>query len=114
MPWTDIFDAWAGDDAAERADLVAGLTVAEVYYADPHTGPINGQQGLLEMIAGFRAMVPDGSAVSRDGDGYAGHARAAVEFRRAGKTFMTGQYFARLDDAGRITHLIGFAGPPTP
>ncbi len=114
MPWTEIFATWGSDDADARAAVVGAMTVAEVYYADPHTGPISGQQALLQMIAQFRAMMPEGSAVARDADGYGGHARAAVDFRKGTETFMTGQYFARLDDAGRITHLIGFAGPPTP
>ena len=41
-------------------------------------------------------------------------ARAAVDFRKGTETYVTGRYFARSADTGRITHLTGFAGPPTP
>lgn len=114
MDWTDIFAAWGTTDAAEWVADVENLTTEGVYYADPHTGPVEGRTGLIAVIEQFRTLMPDGGAVARDADGYDGHGRAAVDFLKGGKPMMTGQYFAALDGDGRITHLIGFSSPPTP
>ena len=114
MDWTKIFAAWGTTDAAEWVADVENLTTEGVYYADPHTGPVEGRTGLIAVIEQFRTLMPDGGAVARDADGYDGHGRAAVDFLKGGKPMMTGQYFAALDGDGRITHLIGFSSPPTP
>jgi len=80
MNWTDIFAAWGTTDATSWIADVEALTTEGVYYADPHTGPVEGRTGLIAVIEQFRTLMPDGSAVARDADGYDGHARAAVDF----------------------------------
>ena len=112
MPWTDIFAAWgtlAEDDWRAHVDA---LTVETIYYSDPHSGPVAGREPLKSVIAEFRQMMPGGSAAASKADGYAGHERAAVTFMKDGASFMTGQYVAELDSAGRLTRLIGFSSMP--
>ena len=112
MPWTDIFAAWGEDDIPQREEIVTTLATDTVHYADPHSGPVDGRDGLLQVIAGFRQAMPDGSAAAHHADGYQGHVRAAVDFRRDGQAFMTGQYVAELNADGAITRLVGFASMP--
>ncbi len=114
MNWTDIFAAWGTTDPGKWVADIEALTTEGVYYADPHTGPVEGRSGLISVIEQFRTLMPEGAAVARDADGYEGHARAAVDFLNAGSVMVTGQYFAALDGQGRISHLIGFSSPPTP
>jgi len=114
MSWTDIFSAWGTAGADDWVGTIEALTTENVFYADPHSGPISGRQGLIGVVEQFRSMMPDGGAAARDSDGYDGHARAAVDFLRGGQPMMTGQYIAELDSDGRITRLIGFSSPPTP
>jgi SnoaL-like domain len=114
MSWTDVFDAWGAADADSWAALADALVSDTIYYADPHSGPIEGKEAFLGMIAQFRTMMPGGGAKARDADGYDGHARAAVEFSKGGETFMTGQFVAEMGADGRLTRLVGFSSPPTP
>lgn len=112
MNWTDIFAAWGMKDAGSRAACVNTLTAETVYYADPHSGAIEGRPALLAMLDEFRTMMPEGGADVVSSDGFDGHARAVVAFLNGGNTMMTSQYIAQLDTAGRITRLIGFPGLP--
>ena len=113
MVWTDIFAAWGTANDEDWQTLVNEIAVEDVAYADPHSGSVQGRDALIGVIAQFREMMPDGSAVARGGDGYDGRARSAVDFLKGGNPMMTGQYFAELDPKGRITRLTGFPSAPT-
>ncbi len=68
MPWTDIFAARGEDDIARRTEIVTTLATDAEHYADPHRGQVDGRDGLLQVIAGFRQAMTDGSPVAHNAE----------------------------------------------
>mgnify|MGYP001155752530 CR=1 FL=1 len=105
------FATWGEPDAGKRAAMVAETVGNSFVYADPNTpDPITSAADFADYLGMFSQHMPDGSAKVVSVSEHHGYARATVDFVSGGKTMMRGQYFADLDDAGRITRLIGFTG----
>ena len=110
----DFFTAWAIEDDAARDAQVRGALGGSIYYADPRTETaITSTDALLGYVGQFSKMAP-GMPVSVAGTSTTlTHVRAVVRFG-AGDQSQLGQYTADLDDAGKITRLIGFVGIGAP
>ena len=110
----DFFAAWAVEDADARNAMVDGALGGSIMYVDPRTeAPITDVTALKEYVGMFSQMAP-GMAVSVvHTSNVQNFARVAVQFG-AGEQSQLGQYTADLDDAGKITRLVGFVGLGTP
>ncbi len=109
----DFFAAWTMTEDEGRDDQIASAFGGTVYYADPRTeAPITDMGGLCAYVGQFLPMCPPGAKVevADPVDVRNGHARATVHFVMSDEMQQTGQYFADLDDAGKITRIVGFAG----
>ena len=110
---TDFFTAWTTEDADSRRALLASAVSDTFYYVDPRTeAPITDVDGMDAYAGQFLQMCPPGAsvAVKDPVDEKMGHARATVAFIMGPDMQQTGQYYADLDGAGKITRLIGFVG----
>ena len=109
---TAVFSAWGDTDPKSRAATLGAALATDFYYADPNVpAPITNIDVLGGYLAGFSENIPGASAqVAGPPSAHIGHARVFVDFLKDGTRMMRGQYFADLDDAGKITRLIGFAG----
>lgn len=109
----DFFAAWTMTEDEGRDDKIASAFGGAVYYVDPRTeGPITEVGALCAYVAQFLPMCPPGARVevADPVDVKDGHARATVHFIMSEEMRQTGQYFADLDDQGRITRIVGFVG----
>ncbi len=113
---TAVFSAWGDSDPKSRAATLGAALAPEFYYADPQVpSPITNLDDFLGYLAGFTEHMPGASAqVAGKPSAHNGHVRVFVDFMKDGARMMRGQYFADLDDTGRITRLIGFAGTGDP
>ncbi len=110
---TDFFAAWTITEDEGRDDKIASVFGDSVYYADPRTEvPLTEIAALCGYVGQFLPMCPPGARVevAEPVDIKNGHARATVRFIMSDEMQQTGQYFADLDAAGKITRLVGFAG----
>ncbi len=106
---TRFFAAWGDGDEDSRADLVRSAVSGRFHYADPHAPePIVSVDGMLEFLDRFPAGA--GARVIEPVDSHHGHARANVTFDFGDGKSMVGQYFADLDEDGKIVRIIGFPG----
>ena len=110
----DFFSAWAIADADARGAQVSGTLGDSITYIDPRTeAPLTNPDAVIAYVGGFSQMAP-GMAVSVVHESNSlNHARVAVQFGEGERSQM-GQYVADLDDNGKITRLVGFAGMGTP
>lgn len=109
----DFFSAWTLTEAEGRDAQVASALGDTIYYADPRTeAPITDLAALQAYVAQFLPMCPPGAQVSvaEPVDTRNGHARATVHFVMSPEMKQTGQYFADLDESGKILRLVGFVG----
>ncbi len=109
---SNFFAAWGDDSAEGRAALVAPAIGDTFHYADPHSpAPITSAGDFLDFVAGFAKSAPGARAeVVGPADSHNGHFRCTVRFVMGPDKAMTGQYFGDLDDAGKITRIVGFVG----
>ena len=113
---TDFFAAWTTEDADSRRALIASAVGDTFYYVDPMTdAPITDVDGMDAYAGNFLTMCPPGAEVEvKDPvDAKLGHARATVAFKMSAEMQQLGQYFADLDDSGKIIRLVGYAGMGT-
>ncbi len=104
-----FFAAWGDGDKDSRANLVRSAVGDGFHYADPHVPePITSVDAMLDFLGQFP---PGASARPIDPiDSHHGHARANVVFDFGGGKSMVGQYFADLDEDGKIVRIVGFPG----
>ena len=110
---SDFFAAWTMTAEDGRDEKIASAIGQRIYYVDPRTeAPLTDVTSLCNYVAQFLPMCPPGATVEvADAvDEKLGHARATVYFIMSDDMRQTGQYFADLDEDGKITRLIGFAG----
>ena len=109
---TAVFSAWGDTDPKSRAATLGAALADSFYYADPQVpSPITNLDDFLAYLDGFTQHMPGASAqVAGKPSAHNGHVRTFVDFMKDGTRMMRGQYFADLDETGRITRLIGFAG----
>ncbi|MEP1933813.1 MAG: nuclear transport factor 2 family protein [Paracoccaceae bacterium] len=107
-----LFSAWGDTDPKSRAATLGSALATDFYYADPQVpAPITNLDDLAGYLAGFTEHMPGASAqVAGAPSSHNGHVRVFVDFMKDDARMMRGQYFADLDDAGKITRLVGFAG----
>ena len=108
-----FFDAWAGDDAAARAEAVKGAMAADFAYADQKT------KGQIKDAAKLSAYIDDFGATGWGArvmkvDSVAGFDRVLVGFGPDGAAEQTGQSFVKCDKDGRIRRMVGFVGTGAP
>ena len=109
----DFFAAWTIDNADGRAAKIASAIGDNFRYVDPRTPePITSVDAMSAYLADFINNCPPGAKVevADPVDTHPGHARATIRFIMGPDMQMTGQYFADLDAAGKLTRLIGFVG----
>ena len=109
----DFFSAWTEPDDATRDAQIMGALGDNVSYDDPRTEePITDKAALCAYVAQFLPMCPPGAKVevADPVDERRGMARATVNFVMSPEMIQKGQYFADLDDGGKITRLTGFVG----
>jgi hypothetical protein len=110
----DFFTAWALSDDAARASQIDGTLGANILYADPRTeAPLTTADAVKEYVGMFSQMAPGMPVSVVNVSTTLTFARATVQFG-AGEQSQMGQYIADLDDAGKITRLIGFVGMGAP
>ncbi len=110
---SDFFAAWTMTEDEGRDGKIASAFGETVYYADPRTeAPLTDLAALCAYVGQFLPMCPPGARVevAEPVDVKNGHARATVRFIMSDEMQQTGQYFADLDAAGKITRLVGFVG----
>ena len=110
---TDFFTAWTMTEDQGRDDKIASAFGSSIYYVDPRTdAPITDLAALCGYVGQFLPMCPPGAkvVVADPVDVKNGHARATVKFVMSAEMQQVGQYYADLDDAGKITRIIGFVG----
>lgn len=110
----DFFTAWAIEDQATRDAQIDTTLGASITYADPRTeAPITSAEALKTYVGMFSQMAPGMPVSVVHTSTTLTFARVAVQFG-AGEQSQMGQYVADLDDAGKITRLVGFVGLGTP
>lgn len=110
----DFFTAWAIEDDATRDAQLRGSLGGSIYYADPRTETaITSIDELLGYVGQFSKMAPGMPVTVAGTSKTLTHIRAVVRFG-AGDHSQLGQYTADLDDAGKITRLVGFVGVGAP
>lgn len=108
---TGFFKAWSEEDASAREAALDGAMAAPFRYCDPNTPhPIEDLGTLTDYIGAFTARMPGAQAQIVSRDLHHGAARALIDFTVDGRALMRGQYFALLDERGRIEHMAGFNG----
>jgi len=110
-----FFAAWGETDESKRAAMVEESLGGSFTYADPRSpGAIHDLGALTDYVAMFSANAPGWQARAERIDRTAGHCRATVSFGGMGpdgqQMQQIGQYFAELDETGKIVTLIGFVG----
>lgn len=112
---TTFFSAWSEPDSGARAQILERCVSPNVVYADPNTpAPLSSSDDLNGYLAMFTQHMPGASADVVSLSEHSESARATVDFVKDGAAMMRGQYFADLDNAGRITRIIGFTGNGDP
>lgn len=110
---TDFFAAWTTEDVDGRGAFVASAIGDGFSYMDPRTEqPITDAGAMSDYLAMFLQNCPPGAAVNvlEPVDVRGNTARLTIDFVMGPDMKQTGQYFADLDDAGKITRLVGFVG----
>ncbi len=106
-----FFAAWGDTDAAARRAAIGAAMADRFVYADPRSGGnLTTLDAVCEYVAAFTDNAPGWTASVVQSDSHDGYARAVVAFIDSGEARQHGTYFAELNDAGRLTQLIGFVG----
>ncbi len=109
-----FFTAWAIEDDTARDAQVRGSLGSTILYADPRTeAALTSADDVASYVGQFSKMAPGMPVSVAAISTTLGFARATVQFG-AGDHSQWGQYTADLDDAGKITRLIGFVGMGAP
>lgn len=109
-----FFTAWAMSDADARNAQIDGALGGTIAYADPRTEAVLTDAAAVKNYVGMFSQMAPGMPVSvANISTTLNFARATVQFG-AGDQCQWGQYTADLDDAGKITRLIGFVGMGAP
>ncbi|MBM1220154.1 nuclear transport factor 2 family protein [Ponticoccus sp. SC2-23] len=114
-----FFSAWAMSDDTERGAAIHAALAEDARYADPRSsGVLTGPDEIGAYVAAFSANAPGWSARVVASSATADMVRATVAFGGTGPDgsdmVQHGQYFVRVDDAGRIDEMVGFAGMGAP
>lgn len=109
---SDFFAGWAEATADGRRSKILPAISDSFHYADPHApAPITSGDAFLDFVAAFTQNAPGASiTVVHPIDAHNGHFRCTVRFEMGPEMTMTGQYFGDLDEAGKISRLVGFIG----
>lgn len=110
---TDFFTAWTMTEDEGRDAQIASALAQDCTYIDPRTeSALSGQDAITSYVAQFLPMCPPGAkvAVADPVDEKLGCARCTVHFVMSAEMVQVGQYFADLDNEGKITRLVGFVG----
>lgn len=110
-----FFDAWALSDGPAREAALEPALAPCFDYCDPNSPGVISDLGMLcDYIDAFTARMPGAHAQVITCDIHNQHARIGVEFTAHGRALMRGQYFAVLDELGRIERIAGFHGMGDP
>jgi hypothetical protein len=103
--------AWDETDADARGRLLEECWAAEGVYVDP-TARAEGREGLSRHIAGFHDRWPGYRIdLTTNADGHGSHLRFGWAMKRPdGSVELEGMDYAEVDDAGRLTRIVGFFG----
>jgi hypothetical protein len=112
---TTYGDAWNEPDADKRRALLEAAWADDGTYRDP-TASVDGRDGLLEHIAGFRDALPGARIEMTSGvDEHHGWARFAWAMVGAdGATAIEGFDACEFAPDGRLQRIVGFFGPFPP
>ncbi len=102
--------AWNTRDAAERQAAVAAVFAPEATYTDP-LADVSGRDAIAELIGGAHQQFAGWTfRLAGPVDGHHGQARFtwALGPDGAGEATVVGFDVVTLDDAGRITSVLGF------
>lgn len=106
-----FFAAWGKADTPSREAVFDTALAHPFRFADPGTPhPIEDIGQLADYVAADAGRVPATTAIIIACDRIADCARVLVEFRDDNRPFRRSQYFAALDDTGRIVQITGFNG----
>ena len=109
----DFFAAWTLTADQGRDEKIVSAFGDSVYYSDPRVeAPITDIAALCAYVSEFLPMCPPGAQVSVADpvDAKHGHVRATVHFVMSESMKQTGQYFADVDENGKLKRLVGFVG----
>ena len=103
--------AWDETDAHARGLLLEECWATDGVYVDP-TARAEGRDALSRHIAGFHAQRPGYRiAVTTSPDGHGPHLRFGWAMKRPdGSVELEGMDYAEVDNAGRLTRIVGFFG----
>jgi SnoaL-like protein len=103
--------AWGELDAEARGRLLQECWAPEGVYVDPTTRA-EGREGLSAYIAGFHERMPGYRIdLTTSADGHGPHLRFGWAMKRPdGSVELEGMDYAEVDDAGRLTRIVGFFG----
>jgi len=105
-----FFTAWSEGDATTRDAQVKGALGTGIFYADPRTdAPLTDADAVCEYVGMFSKMAPGMPVSVASMSTTLTFVRATVRFGD-GDQGQLGQYIVDLDDAGKITRMIGFVG----
>ncbi|SMY06043.1 nuclear transport factor 2 family protein [Flavimaricola marinus] len=111
---SQFFAAWADSDPTTRDAAIDESLGTTIFYADPRTeAPLTTADAVKSYVGQFSEMAPGMPVSAVNISTTLNFARATVHFG-AGERVQTGQYIADLDDAGKITRLVGFVGMGAP
>lgn len=111
---TDFFSAWAVEDETARNAIIDSSLAAAIFYVDPRTeSPLTDHGAVKDYVGQFSMMAPGMPVSVVHLTKTLNFARATVQFG-AGEQSQFGQYTADIDDAGKITRLVGFVGVGAP
>jgi hypothetical protein len=107
--------AWNAQDATERRDAVAAAFAPDATYTDPQAG-VTGHDAIAALIEGAQQQFAGWTfRLSGPVDGHHNQARFTWTLGPAEQELVVGFDVVRLDDAGRITEVLGFLDKvPTP
>jgi len=109
-----FFDAWGMADS-DRMQALQDAAHPDLIYTDPNTAePVVGLGAMDQYLAMFIQHMPGSAAKAVSVDTHFNYARVTVDFLMKGAATMRGQYFAELDDDGRISRMVGFIGTGDP
>ncbi len=111
-PIEDFFAAWTNTDADARVALISGAMADGATYADPRTEAVmTDTAAMAEYVGMFATMGMPVTVVNTSTT--LGHIRATVQFGE-GEQSQMGQYTVDMNDSGKITRMVGFAGMGEP
>ena len=107
--------AWNHSDAEKRRELLQEAFAEDGVFVDPLDHKV-GREELLDHMANFHRDQPGVTFENASGiDVHHGHHRFVWRMRNAnGEVILEATNFGQVDEAGRITKMADFFGPPAP